>query len=165
MRMIVVSTLALALAACGSSGDRADGEVQMKAGKWTQTMVIEKFELPGAPPEIAAMMQQMIGQEQSSETCMTEDQVAKGWAEQAKESMQGQACETESFDASDGKLSGKVVCSEDKGGSATMMLDGDYDAESMAMTMTAEIQSADMPGGKGTMIMKLSGKRIGECDS
>lgn len=163
MRAVLVSGLALAVAACGSSGDRADGEVQMKAGNWSQTMVVEKFEIPGAPPEVAGMLQQMVGKEQKSETCMTEDQVAKGWEEQAKNAMQGQACQTENFDAAGGKLSGKVVCKETNGAGATMLMDGEYDAESMAMTMTAEISDPSMPGGKGSMVMKLSGQRTGDC--
>ncbi len=166
MRLIMVSALALAVAACGSAGDtRSDGEIQMKAGKWSQTMVVEKFELPGAPPEVAGMLQGMVGQEQTTETCMTEDQVAKGWEEQAKQSMQGQACETDSFDAGGGDLSGKVVCKAENGGGATMTIDGDYSAEEMNMTMTAEINDPNIPGGEGTMVMKMSGKRVGDCDA
>jgi hypothetical protein len=168
MRLIMVSALALAFAACGSadgSGDgRSDGEIQMKAGKWSNTMVVEKFELPGAPPEVAGMLQGMIGQEQTTETCMTQDQVDKGWEEQAKNSMQGQACETDSFDADGGSLNGKVTCKAENGGGATMTIEGDYAAEQMNMTMTAEISDPSMPGGSGTMVMKMSGKRIGDCD-
>jgi len=165
MRLTMVSALALAVAACGSAGEqREDGEIQMKAGKWSQSMVVEKFELPGAPPEIAEMLQGMVGQEQTSESCMTQDQVDKGWAEQAKQSMQGQACETEAFDADGGTLSGTVTCTAENGGGATMTIDGEYDDEQMNMTMTAEINDPTMPGGAGTMVMKMSGKRLGDCD-
>ena len=166
MRMLAVSVLALGLAACGSSGgDRADGEIQMKAGKWAQTMVVEEFDLPGAPPQVAEMLKGMIGQEQKSESCMTEDQVAKGWEEQAKNSMEGQDCVTETFDATGGSLNGKVVCKSPGGAGATMAITGDYGANSMNMKMAADIEDPKMPGGKGKMVMSIKSQRVGECDA
>jgi len=166
MRLIMVSALALAVAACGTAGEeRADSEIQIKAGKWSQSMVVDKFELPGAPPEVAEMLQGMVGQEQTTESCMTQDQVDKGWADQAKQSMHGQACETEAFDADGGTLSGKVICTAENGGGATMTIDGEYDDKQMSMTMTAEINDPTMPGGSGTMVMTVSGKHLGDCDA
>ncbi len=165
MRVVLVSGLALAVAACGSAGDRADGEIQMKAGKWSQTMVIESFEVPGAPAEVTDMLKQMVGQEQSSESCMTQDQVDKGWGEQAKQAMAGQDCSTESFDAVGGKLSGEVVCKSAAGSAATMSIEGEYDAESMSMTMSADINDPSLSGETGKMVMKVTGKRVGDCDA
>ncbi len=173
MRMAMVSMLALGLAACSPAGDgavdgggtRADGEVQMNAGKWTQTMVVEKFELPGAPPEVAQVLQQMVGNEQTSESCMTENEVAKGFEESAKKAMAGQSCKSQNFSAAGGNLTGRVVCEEPDGAGATMTIDGEYTADALDMQMTADITDPDMPGGKGQMVMRITGKRIGECDA
>ncbi|MGB7408009.1 MAG: DUF3617 domain-containing protein [Pontixanthobacter sp.] len=166
MRIICVPILAIALSACSAAeGDGPNGEIKMNAGKWSQTMTIEKFELPGAPPEAEEMLQQMIGQTQTNESCLTEDEVAKGFEEQAKQSMAGQACDTESFSAKGGELTGKITCQEPNGAGAVMTVEGDYTADSMDMTLTADISDPSMPDGNGTMVMVMTGKRLGECDA
>lgn len=174
MRIIGIAVLALALASCSAVDDeasgepgseRADGELQMAAGKWSQTLTIQKFELPGAPPEVEQMLQQMVGNEQTSESCMTQDEVARGFEEQAKQSMKGKNCNSENFSAKGGKLMGKVVCKEPNGAAVNMAIDGKYTPNQMDMTMTADITDPSMPGGKGKMVMTIAGKRLGECDA
>ena len=175
MRLIIISVLALTAAACTKVDDdgqpveagdtRSDGEIQMNAGKWSQTMVIEKFELPGAPPEVSGALQQMVGNEQTSESCLTENEVAKGFEESAKNAMAGQTCSTENFSAAGGDLAGRVVCKEEDGSGATMTIDGGYTADTMNMRMTADISGPQMPEGNGTMVMRITGKRLGECDA
>lgn len=161
MRLLILLAASTTLAAC-SAGDRDDGDIKMKAGKWSQSMTVESFDLPEAPPEVAEMMQAMVGQTQTTEVCMTEDQVAKGWEEQAKSQMSSEECETESFSAQGGKLTGKVTCAAPDGGSAVMTIDGSYSDTSMDMLMSSDITDRNMGGGK--MVMRLAGERVGDCD-
>jgi hypothetical protein len=53
--------LIFTLAACG----KADGELD--AGNWKNTMAMTEFDIPGAPPEIAALAKAMLGQPQTTE--------------------------------------------------------------------------------------------------
>lgn len=172
MRFIIFSALGLSLAACGSPGEEsngaaqlADAGIEMKAGNWQHTMVVEKFDLPGVPPEVKAMLQQNIGKAQTVDSCMTDEQIANGWKEQATRSVQGQACETDNYSAKNGKLTGKIVCKDERGADATMVMQGVYTADTMSLTTTADITDPSMPGEKGTMVMKMTGKRTGDCKS
>ena len=53
------------VAACG----KADGE--LTPGNWKNTMAMTKFDIPGAPPEVAARAKAILGQSQTSELCMS----------------------------------------------------------------------------------------------
>lgn len=172
---VSVTVFALALAGCSaadddpaggtSDGGSADGTLTMEPGKWANTTVIESFEVPGAPPELEQILKQMVGQKQSSESCMTQDDIAEGFERQAKEAVDGDACTAEGFSAKDGKLTGSVTCEETNGAGATMNIDGSYTSTSMNMTMTANIADPSMPGGTGKMVMKMTGERVGDCDT
>lgn len=164
---------ALALAACGAATeDEADSVAEaaagdgpaMDAGKWTSTMTIEKFDIPGAPPELGQMMQGMIGQANTTESCVTEEMAKEGWANRMDEFSGNDECTADSFSADDGKLTGAISCTEGNGTKANMSIDGAYTSSSVEMVMTADLESADIPGGKGTMVMKVASERVGDCD-
>nr|WP_161593771.1 DUF3617 domain-containing protein [Parerythrobacter lutipelagi] len=164
--IVAVAALALPLAACGEGGPLGGGDVKMQGGKWSNTMVIEKFEIPGAPPEAAGLFQAMVGQEQTTEECRTDEEMQKGLDELAQGPMDNnEDCTTESMDVGGGNISGKVVCKSPTGGSATMVIDGSHTDSSMDMTMTVDMEDPTMPGGKGTMVMKVTGQRLGDCDA
>ncbi|GAA4643501.1 hypothetical protein GCM10023115_14610 [Pontixanthobacter gangjinensis] len=166
MRIVIVPALALVLASCGNVSGGND-EVAMEAGKWSNTMVIEKFDMPGAPPEAAGMFAAMVGQEQTTETCMTKEDTAdaaKKIEEMATGSIGEDGCTSEKFSMEGGKIDGKVTCTNEGGGSGVMTIDGTHSSTEMAMTMTADIKDPSMPGGTASMIMKMSGKRLGNCD-
>ncbi|MGB3753015.1 MAG: DUF3617 domain-containing protein [Parerythrobacter sp.] len=158
-----------ALAACGSAGeggttvDAAGNEIEMQPGKWANTMTVEKFDIPGAPPEAAAMFQAAIGEGTTTESCMTQDQLDEGMERRATESMDGQACDTVDFAANDGKINGRIECKADNGGAAVMTVAGTQSAEAMEMTITSDVTDEGIPGGKAQMVMKISGKRLGDC--
>ncbi|MCP5383690.1 MAG: DUF3617 domain-containing protein [Sphingomonadaceae bacterium] len=167
MKKSVIALSSLALVACSGGGPGgSDEDVQMQGGKWSNTMVIEKFEIPGAPPEAAGIFQAMVGKEQTSEECRTDEEMQKSLDDLAKGPMDSdEDCKTESMDVGGGKISGKVTCSSPTGGKATMVLDGSHTSTSLDMTMTVDMEDPTMPGGKGNMVMKVSGKRVGDCDS
>ena len=165
---------AFALSACSDAAETAEGAPaasgssvdgpDMEAGKWTSTMSIQKFEIPGAPPEMAKMMDGIIGRENVTENCVTEEEAKEGWANRMDEFSGNDNCTASDFSADDGKLSGAVSCKESNGTVANMTIEGAYTSTSVEMNMNAEIEGPDMPGGKGVMAMKVESKRIGDCD-
>jgi hypothetical protein len=163
--VILLSAASLSLAACGSGGPLGGGDVKMQGGKWSNTVTIEKFDIPGAPPEAKGLFDAMIGQPQTTETCRTDEEMQKGLDDLAKGPMNGdEDCTTESMEVGGGEISGKVMCNSKTGGKATMVLDGSHTETSLDMTMTVDMEDPTMPGGKGQMVMKVSGKRLGDCD-
>ncbi|MFZ1743485.1 MAG: DUF3617 domain-containing protein [Pontixanthobacter sp.] len=169
MRILMVPALALVLTSCGSADSVMGGsnEVKMEPGKWSNTMVVEKFEMPGAPPEAAGIFAAMVGKEQTTESCMTKEEAAeasKKIEEMAKGSIGEDSCKSDSFSMNGGKINGKVTCTNKGGGSGVMTIVGTHSSTAMDMTMTADIKDPKMPGGAAQMVMKMSGKRVGDCD-
>lgn len=157
--LIVVSTLALA--ACGGLGGSED--TTMKGGKWSNTMVIEKLEVPGASEQEAAMMQMMVGKENTSESCRSDEEMQKGFDDFAKgASENSQGCTTESMDVGNGKISGKIVCDAPDGTKAITAIDGEHTSDSFNMKVTTDVTDKS---GEGQVVMKISGKRVGDCDA
>lgn len=178
MKKILIVASTLALAACGGAAtdEAAEGEagggaaaapdVTMQAGKWSNTMVIESFEMPGAPPEAAGLFESMVGQERTSEQCLTQEEIDENLQEMARGPMDNnEECTTEEFSIAGGTIKGRMTCSSPTGGKATINIDGSHSDSSMNMTMAMNAEDPQMPGGKMSMVMKMSGERVGDCDS
>lgn len=172
MKKLIMLASIGALAACsGPSEDAEDAtvegadEIEMQAGKWTNTVTIEKFEIPGAPPEAAGLFQALVGQTQTDEVCRSQEDIDKSLEEMASGQMDNEDCKAEKMSVAGGKIEGRIVCENKGGGSAVMTMEGSHSATSMEMTMTADISDPSMPGGKGQMVMKVAGERVGDCDS
>lgn len=174
----MASTLAVALtlSACGGGADDAEGspdgamagddiELLMEPGKWSNTMVVESFEIPGMSEQDASIFKSMVGQTNTSESCMTQEQLDEGLEASALESMGGQSCDTSSFNTARGKIDGRIECTSENGGNAVMTIAGTQSSDAMEMTMSTDVTDPSFPGGSAKMVMKLSGKRIGECDA
>lgn len=171
-KLIYLALPALALGACDSvskgpkTPEQAAAEmkkaVKMTPGKWQTTMQITKFDMPGAPPEAAAAMKGMMGQAQTSESCLTKEQADKDPGEFIKQG-QGGDCTFEHFDVSGGKIDGKMICKKPNQGTMEASMTGTIAAEAMSMTMSSVVTDSKMPGGKVEMGMTMNAKRIGEC--
>lgn len=150
-------TLLALLAACG----KADGELE--PGNWKNTMAMTKFDIPGAPPEVAARAKAMLGQSQTTEACMSEDEARAGVRTMSSSMQQGQ-CSMEDFKQGGGTMSGTLVC---KGagsfGAPKMAMTGTYTPTKVAMVMSGEMTDDKLPGGKASMEMTLTSERVGDC--
>ena len=157
---IVLGLAAVALASCGGNSS------EMEAGKWEMTMTIDSFDVPQAPEEMKGMMEAMAGQSQTQETCVTEEQAAKGWAGNREQLVaDAEGCEAEEFEAEGGTITARLTCTGDTpGANMTMAMDGSYTADTVNLTVESNISDEQLPGGTGTMKMSLVGKRVGECD-
>lgn len=145
------------LAACG----QADGE--LNPGNWKNTMAMTKFEIPGAPPEVAERAKAMLGQSQTTEACMSPEE-AKAGVRTMSSGMQQGDCTMEDFKQGGGTMSGTMVCKGMTGiGAPKMAMTGTYTPDKVTMVMSGEVTDDKLPGGKANMEMSLTSERIGEC--
>lgn len=156
-RTIAALPLIVLLAACG----KADGELD--PGNWKNSMAMTKFDLPGAPPEVAARAKAMLGQNQTTEACMSEDEARAGVRTMSSSMQQGQ-CTMEDFQQGGGTMSGTLVCKGAGGfGAPKMAMTGTYTPQKVTMVMAGEMSDDKLPGGKANMEMTLTSERIGDC--
>ncbi len=155
--LILLPALAV-LSACG----KADGE--LTPGNWKNTMQMTKFDIPGAPPEIAQRAGAMLGKAQTQELCMSAAQAKLG-VRDFSSSMQQGACKMEDFKQGGGTMSGKLVCTGGAMGATTMAMNGTYTTEKVEMTMGGELSQPQLPGGKANIEMKITSERAGDCKS
>jgi len=143
------------LAACG----KADGELD--PGNWKNTMAMTKFDIPGAPPEVAARAKAMLGQSQTTEACMSEAE-AKAGVRTMSSSMQQGECTMEDFKQGGGTMSGTLMC-KGTGTAPKMAMTGTYTPQKVTMVMAGEMTDDKLPGGKANMEMTLTSERTGDC--
>ena len=157
-RIIAALPLLVLLAACG----KADGELD--PGNWKSTMAMTKFEIPGAPPEVAARATAMLGQSQTTEACMDAAQAKLGVREMSSSMQQGE-CTMQDFQQGGGTMSGKMVCKGAGGGfgAPEMAMTGTYAPDRVTMTLAGDITDDKLPGGKAKMEMSLTSERTGDC--
>lgn len=173
-RAILLLSLALPLAACGSEPtvDEKNASVEevaekvreasrddefIRPGKWQSRVTIEEMEMPGMPPQAAEQMKRMIARTQSSETCLTPDQ-----AKQPREKFfsGNENCRYDHFRMGGGKIDAAMRCQA--GGSAQLMeMSGTYSPDSYRMRMKSRSEGG--PGEGMTMRMKVEATRVGEC--
>jgi hypothetical protein len=147
------------LAACG----QADGE--LTPGNWKSTMAMTKFDIPGAPPEVAARAKAMLGQSQTTEACMDAAQAKLGVREMSSSMQQGE-CTMEDFQQAGGTMSGTMVCKGETGfGAPKMAMTGTYAPEKVTMVLSGEVSDDKLPGGKANIAMTITSDRTGECKS
>ncbi len=155
---IAIVAVTMLLSACG----KADGE--LTPGNWKNTMQMTKFDIPGAPPEIAQRASGMLGKSQSNELCMSAAQAKLGVRDFSRSMQQGD-CKMEDFKQGGGTMSGKLVCTGGSMGATTMTMNGAYTMEKIEMTMGGELNQPQLPGGKANIEMKITSERAGDCKS
>ncbi len=175
IRAVLLLSLALPLAACGSKPDvneknasveevaqsvreARSGADMIRPGAWRSTVTIEEMAMPGMPPEAQKQMKQMMAQSHTSETCVTPEEVKKPrpdfFAGNDK-------CRYDHFTMGSGKIDAEMHCS-DGGMTQVMEMSGNYSHDAYSMRMTSRTE-----GGRTaepmTMRMKVEAKRTGEC--
>lgn len=178
MRASVTALVAtLALAACGSpdpdtDGDgkismeeaqasmEASGAVKPQPGQYRASVELLDFEAPGAPPEAKQMLSGMM--QRTFEYCLTPEEAEKGFEEMARSSQSGD-CSFEKFDADGNDIDAVMLCTGGGMGEMRVTMDGSGSETASEMTMTMEGNMAGQ--GQGTMTMRTSHERIGDCAS
>lgn len=174
---IAAMTLTLALAACSGGeedkagsgetvsseevAERARNVVKPEPGLYRSTVELLEVDIPGAPTGAADMMKGMMGgSDTTSEYCLTQADVDRGFEEMLKNSQNGD-CTFERFEANGGEIDAVMNCTAQGGNTMRMTMRGTGGATSSEMTMNME---TEMPGmGKANMRMTAKHERIGDC--
>lgn len=174
---IAATTLFLALAACSGGeeqqagsgetisteevAERAREAIRPEPGLYRSTVELLQVDIPGAPEGVTEMMKgAMSGSNTTSEYCLTQEEVDRGFEEMVRNSQAGD-CSFERFDAEGGKIDAVMTCETPDGNTARMTMQGTGGPTSSEMMMTME---SDIPGmGTANMRLKATHERIGEC--
>ena len=128
------------------------------AGQYRSTMTFLSIDMPGAPPEVAQMMGQIMSN--TATYCLTEADIEEGYRAITNRSTRGgEECAYESFSYLGGQIDAVLVCKVD-GQSMRMEMSGTGNATSSDITMT---MSGDFGMGDGSMRLRSQHERIGEC--
>ena len=138
-------------------------EDMVRPGLWHSKVTIEKFEIPGMPPEMAQKMKSAMaqGKVHDSETCLTPEDVKK-----PKEDFfagKDTQCRYDHFTMGGGKIDALMHCGKKEGGQ-TMRMAGTYSPDSYQMQMATETSGEEGMGAM-QMQMRVESKRVGECSA
>ena len=180
-RIAMVALAASLVTACGDSGSAdADGDgtitqeemraemasapdMQMRPGKWEQTMTITEFDIPGMPEEMKGMFEGQIGQTFTVSSCLTEEQVKQPEADFFGGEGQDD-CEFQEFDRSGNTMSMRMTCSNMGGGTAKIAMEGEFGEEEYTLSMDNQVTGVQgMPGEGMSMKGTMKAKRVGDC--
>ena len=166
--MLAVGIAAVAITAACLRG----GTDQRQPGEWESVVTLKSVEIPGAPPQMAAMMSGRIGQSQTGRECLTPETARDPLGEMRRMLTQGngQACTFTDQVFAGGTIRIHGTCPGPNGqGSAGVALDGTYTETTMQATMTVNAQGAGVvpiPGATGMrMSTEVRGRRVGDCTS
>lgn len=165
--------LVLSLSACGKSDtgpktmDQAKEEAakleRPKPGLYTQAMTVTKFEIPGAPPEMAEAMKGAMAKAQEHQFCLTAEMAEKGFRDMFdKVGGQGE-CKYDRFDVSGGKIDAVLQCANAAEGKGTITMAGTVGEEGSDVNVTVAQQGGKAPMANANIAMHLVSKRIGDC--
>jgi hypothetical protein len=177
MRRLALLVPALLLAACDSkpevsmenaTPEQVAAEMKKsgvaedlrKPGQWSTTMTVAQIEAPGMPPEALKQMQTMMGNGQTTERCVTAEELKQ------VDSFIGQNnanCVFDHYRVSGGKIDGKATCTQGAV-KQLMTMNGDFNESSSDMTIRSETNGGP-PGQNMTVTMNIKSKRLGECQA
>lgn len=168
------AALAAALAGCSDGGDAADDDAvgavsiadaakQAKAegikpqpGLYRATITMTGIEVPGMPAEMEGHGAGMVT---TTEDCLTQEEVDKGFEELLKQGQNGE-CSYETFNLDGGKLDAVMVCNSSQGASR-MAMNGTTTPTSSDFTASTKMNFDGV--GEATMKFTAKHERIGDC--
>ena len=171
-RIALVAALGGLMAGCSGGNADADGDgkvsmdeaasqiaaegIKPQPGLYKATITMTGMEIPGMPAEMAG---HGSGMTTTSDYCLTEEEVAKGFEEMMKRGQNGE-CSYESFSLKDGKFDAVMVCKTPEG-DARMTMNGTATPTSSDFTATMKMNVPEM--GEGTMSFAAKHERVGDC--
>ena len=125
-------------------------------GLYRATITMTGIDIPGMPAEMAGHGSGMVT---TTENCLTQEDVDKGFEEMLKQGQQGE-CSYERFDIDNGKVDAVMVCKTEQG-SARMTMAGTTTATSSDFSATTTMTIDGV--GEATMKFDAKHERIGAC--
>lgn len=166
MRIVVVTTVAMALmlGGCGGSGVTAEQPIKRQPGSWSSKIEITRLEGPDVKPGQREQMQQMFDMMSKMSVCVTPEAVAKeDMSADLKNKLGGNgACTFDKQDMAGADIGFSGTCKGPMGNSTRITATGKNSATQQEMTVTAEQLD---PTGKsiGKMEMHALNSRSGDC--
>lgn len=164
---------ALSLSACGKSdsGPKTMEQAKQEAAKmerpkpglYTQAMTVTKFEIPGAPPEVADAMKGAMAKAQEHQFCLTQEMSEKGYRDMFDKVGGNGECKYDRFDVSGGKIDAVLQCASASEGKGTITMSGTVSEEGSDVNVAMEQQGGKAPMANAKIAMHLVSKRIGDC--
>lgn len=124
----------------------------VQPGQWDIATTIDSIDMPGAPPQVAAMMR---GRTTHIKHCISAEDAAKGPQELMKSN---KSCRFTRYSMAGGKLDSEMTCTQG-GGTMTAVSTGSFTPTSFATTGTVTMSGAQAM----RMTASTAGKRIGAC--
>ena len=178
-KLALIAAAALPLLACNKSPEvsatnASANEVAAKVreatggngfilpGEWQSTVTIDKFDMPGMPPEALADMKKAMAQNQHDgfKSCVTAEEVKHP---DGKFFTGNDQCRYDHFTMGGGKIDAAMKCDGGQGMKQVMMMNGTYSPESYDMHMSSNAEGAPGAAGAMKMEMHVQSRRIGEC--
>lgn len=163
----------LTLSACGDADEpKTVDQVAKEAAKiegpqpglYRSTVKVISYDMPGAPPQMAEMMNQRMSGlgSKPTEYCLTPEEAKGGFEEAIKKGQQGK-CTFQKFEASANTIDAKMTCETAPGATSTVTMKGMISATASKMDMEMEQSNPGVPGGRIAMKMQVANERIGDC--
>ncbi len=167
-------TLAMACSGGGNADGDGDGEIsgeeaaaEMEAadinitpGQWEATVQLTEFDMPEMPEEMRGMMQEQMGETQTSASCITPEQAADPEGNMFG-GEENDNCTYNEFNMSGGRMLIDATCQpEGAPGTMTMRMEGNYSATSYDLTMNMSMEQGPM--GPMTMGGRVRGRHISD---
>ena len=111
-------------------------------------MSITKFEVPGAPAEMAAQMKKTMGEAQTTTFCLTKEMSDKGFEEMFRELGKDGECKYQRFDVSGGKLDALLQCESKAEGKGAVALSGNVGSTGSDATVRSRHGEPGIPDGQ-----------------
>ena len=130
----------------------------VRPGRWESTVTIEEMSIPGMPAEASRDMVGMQGQEQTSVSCLTEEE-----AKRPKEDFfagNNKSCRYDRFTMANGKIDAVMKCSNE-GGTQIMSMQGNYSPTTYDMRMSMKGDGKAVAGM--AMKMRVEARHRGQC--
>ncbi|MCA1749364.1 MAG: DUF3617 domain-containing protein [Parasphingopyxis sp.] len=133
---------------------------EMATGKWRSTIEFTEFDIPGLPPSVAGMVRSQLGRSQTTEYCVTPDDLRRPSAD-AMGGEGAENCEYEDWSYRGGEMRAVLVCEIPGQGRARMEMTGTGTPTTYRSTIASEMSGTQM----GTIRMNgtVTGERIGDC--
>lgn len=134
-----------------------------KPGLYKQSMTISKFEIPGAPPEMAAQIQAAMQKAQEHNFCMTREMADKGFRDMFDKVGKDGECAYDRFDVSGGRIDAVLKCQSAQEGSGLITIAGKVGEEGSDVNVSVEQQGGKAPMANSKIAMHVVSQRIGDC--
>ena len=134
-----------------------------KPGFYKQSMTITKFEIPGAPPEMAKQMQAAMTKAQEHTFCLTPEMAYQGFREMFDKIGKQGECKYDRFDVSGGKLDAVLQCQNAREGKGTITMNGTVTGEGSDVNVAVDQQGGQAPMANTKIAMHLVSQRVGDC--